>query len=107
MCFAAAAMVPMPRGVAVVRGSVREPAAILKWGDDATVTKQKISGDANASRVSDQYFVPSAVWQARDRALARAWGAATLFSTPPTRATTADEVCTPTLWNCAELRRKE
>ena len=94
---AMAALVPMPRGVAVVRSSVREPAAILKWGDATLTMKQKISGDAkakaNANR-ADQYFVPSAVQAARDRGLARGWGAAaTLLST---RATTVDEVCTPT-----------
>ena len=71
---AMAALVPMPRGVAVVRSSVREPAAILKWGDATLTMKQKISGDAkaNANR-ADQYFVPSAVQAARDRGL---WGAA-------------------------------
>tara|TARA_B100000780_G_scaffold28385_1_gene17989 strand:- start:495 stop:677 length:183 start_codon:yes stop_codon:yes gene_type:complete len=41
---AAMALVPMPRGVAVVRSSVREPAAILKWGDATLTMKQKISG---------------------------------------------------------------
>ena len=51
---AMAALVPMPRGVAVVRSSVREPAAILKWGDATLTMKQKISGDAkaNANRAS-------------------------------------------------------
>ena len=54
MMFTAAALVPMPRGVAVVRSSVREPAAILKWGDATLTMKQKISGDAkaNANRAS-------------------------------------------------------
>ena len=95
MMFAAAALVPMPRGVAVVRSSVREPAAILKWGDATLTMKQKISGDAKANANRADQFVPSAVQAARDRGLARGWGAAaTLLST---RATTADEVCTPTL----------
>ena len=96
MMFSVAAMAALvPRGVAVVRSSVREPAAILKWGDATLTMKQKISGDAKANANRADQFVPSAVQAARDRGLARGWGAAaTLLST---RATTADEVCTPTL----------
>ena len=82
---AAAALVPMPGGVPAVPSRVPEPAAVLKSGD-ATLTKLKISGDADANRVAKQQFseIASANYHVY--------------------ATTADEVCTPTL---AELRQKE
>ena len=91
---AAAALVPMSGGVPAVPSRAREPAAVSKWGD-ATLTKPKISGDADANRVAEQKYI-----------IDRSGGAATLFSSPPSagatrrvirRATTADEVCTPTL----------
>ena len=68
MMFSVAAMAALvPRGVAVVRSSVREPAAILKWGDATLTMKQKISGDAKANANRADQFVPSAVQAARDR----------------------------------------
>ena len=79
---AAAALVPMPGGVPAVPSRVPEPAAVLKGGD-ATLTKPKISGDADANRVAKQQYIVD-----------RSKGATTFRST---RATTADEVRTPTL----------
>lgn len=80
--LSAAALVPMPGGVPAVPSRVPEPAAVLKSGD-ATLTKLKISGDADANRVAKQQFseIASAGYHVY--------------------ATTADEVCTP------QLRQKE